>query len=98
MSTARASHTATLLGNGLLLVAGGNSGSGALSSTELYIPAAETWVTLGGLSTACYDHTAVLLGNGKVLVAGGRKTENTALNNAQIFPPSGFIPLGLLLD
>jgi len=98
MSTARASHTATLLGNGLLLLTGGIGASGALASTEFYNPFAGTWMTLGGLSTACYDHTAVLLGNGKVLVAGGRKTENTALNNAQIFPPSGFIPLGLLLD
>lgn len=97
MITARAGHTATLLGNGVLLVTGGTNSNGPLASTEIYIPTAG-WMTMGGLSTACYDHTAVLLGNGKVLVAGGQGSGSVSLNNAQIFPPQGYIPLSLLLE
>ena len=40
LGTARKNHTATLLPNGKVLVAGGNN-STALSSAELYDPASE---------------------------------------------------------
>jgi Galactose oxidase, central domain len=36
MNTARSSHTATLLPNGLVLVAGGYNGTSVLASAELY--------------------------------------------------------------
>jgi hypothetical protein len=38
MSAARELHTATLLGNGKVLVTGGNNSSGPLASCELYVP------------------------------------------------------------
>ena len=65
-------HTATLLPNGKVLVAGGDSGSGDLSSAELYDLASGTWSATGSLNTARSSHTATLLPNGKVLVAGGQ--------------------------
>src|SRR5207248_10086140 len=37
LNTARDSHTATLLPNGMVLVAGGYDGSSALASAELYV-------------------------------------------------------------
>src|SRR5207245_1127384 len=71
MSTARYSHTATLLPAGKVLVAGGFNGSGTLASAELYDPVAGAWSATGSMSTARDGHTATLLSTGKVLVAGG---------------------------
>ena len=72
LGTARDVHTATLLPNGKVLVAGGfDDGFQALSSAELYDPATGTWTATGSLGTARYRHTATLLPSGKVLVAGG---------------------------
>ncbi len=70
LTTARNGHTATLLGNGKVLVTGGDN-SGALASSELYDPATGTFSATGSLSTARSYHTATLLGNGKVLITGG---------------------------
>jgi hypothetical protein len=68
MGNARASHTATLLPNGKVLVAGGDDVG---SSAELYDPETGTWTATGSLGNARASHTATLLPNGKVLVAGG---------------------------
>jgi hypothetical protein len=68
MATLRSSHTACVLGNGKVLVAGG-SGGGA--SAELYDPTTGKWSATGSMATARSGHTASLLANGKVLVAGG---------------------------
>ena len=71
-STPRAQyHTATLLPNGKVLVAGGLNAAAFLASAELYDPASGTWTATGSLTTARDVHTATLLPNGKVLVAGG---------------------------
>ena len=72
LNTVRMTHTATLLPNGKVLVAGGyDGGSAYLASAELYDPAAGTWTPTGSLTGARYYHTATLLPDGKVLVAGG---------------------------
>ncbi len=73
LATARNYHTATLLPNGKVLVAGGLATSGRLASAELYDPATGSWSPTGNLATARYRHTATLLPNGKVLVAGGHE-------------------------
>ena len=72
LATARADHTATLLSNGKVLVAGGLvGGRGAVSSAELYDPVTNAWSSAASMAIARYWHTATLLGSGKVLVAGG---------------------------
>src|SRR5712691_8923227 len=76
LNTARTEHTATLLQNGKVLVAGGNGSDGnhiplSLNSAELYDPATEMWSSTGNLNIGRVAPTAIQLQNGKVLVAGG---------------------------
>ena len=87
LTTGRENHTATLLANGKVLVAGGGSISSiALQSAELYDPATGTWTTTGSLNAARQYHTATLLANGKVLVAGGQYS--TKLSSAELYDPA----------
>jgi large repetitive protein len=72
LAEARSDHTATLLPDGTVLVAGGSfGGPHALASAELYDPATGTWSASGPLAEARSGHTATLLPDGRVLVAGG---------------------------
>ena len=66
LNIGRSQHTATLLPNGKVLVAGGfNTSIGTLASAELYDPASGTWTVTGSLVTARAVHTATLLPDGK---------------------------------
>src|SRR6266542_1411470 len=67
MSVARGTLTATLLGNGRVLVVGGAQES----TTELYDPPTNRWTPTGSMSVDRYDFTATLLRDGRVLVVGG---------------------------
>src|ERR1035437_379106 len=69
MNTTRTAHSATLLPNGQVLVAGGESSTGGLTSAELYNPVTGKWTFTGSMATRRYAHTAVLLPSGEVLVA-----------------------------
>jgi len=71
MITARFGHTATLLPNGKVLVAGGDNSSGDLTSAELFNPATGTFSPTGSMNVPRNTQTATLLQNGQVLVAGG---------------------------
>src|SRR5215469_1541921 len=72
MRTARASHTATVLPSGLVLVAGGaGDNNNALASSELYNSASGSWTATGNMNVARVSARAVLLPNGKVLTMGG---------------------------
>jgi len=72
MTTPRSNHTATLLPNGAVLVAGGQSAtSGYTTSVEIYDPAAADFSAVTSMTAGRESHTATLLTNGTVLVAGG---------------------------
>jgi hypothetical protein len=65
-------HTATLLPNGTVLVAGGDGTNGFLARTELYDPVTGTWSATGNLANdRARGFTATLLPSGRVLLVGG---------------------------
>jgi len=83
METQRAFFTATVLGNGEVLAAGGrNRGQYGLTTAELYNSSSGTFSPTGNLNTGRANFRATLLNNGNVLVAGG---------DAYIFMPSGTV-------
>jgi uncharacterized protein YjdB len=92
MSTARFAHSATLLPNGTVLVAGGavlldgDAADTILDSAEIYNPNTGTWTLTGNLTARRMEHTATLLPNGTVLVAGGGG--EYAWTSAETYNPS----------
>jgi len=91
-------HTATLLQNGTVLLAGGfvntiweYSGiSGSFSVAGLYDSATGVFSATGNMTANRGDHTATLLAGGKVLIAGGADTDptGTGLASAELYDPS----------
>ena len=81
--TERSLHTATLLQDGRVLVAGGN---GALSSAELYYPGLDAWLPALPMTSGRYCHTATRLKDGRVLVVGGTYLSGY-LNSAELYNP-----------
>ncbi|HEV8252181.1 MAG TPA: kelch repeat-containing protein [Candidatus Limnocylindria bacterium] len=70
MHTDRQYHTATLLPDGTVLVAGGTGSAENTATAEVYDPAHDTWSAIGDMHEARAGHSATLLPNGNVLVAG----------------------------
>ncbi|HJW33212.1 MAG TPA: RHS repeat-associated core domain-containing protein [Holophagaceae bacterium] len=70
MLSKRELFTATLLGSGKVLIAGGYTGSD-LVSCELYDPSTGAFTATGSLNGPRHQQTATLLADGNVLVAGG---------------------------
>jgi hypothetical protein len=69
MTTGREAATATLLGNGRVLLAGGGNPS-ARASAELYDPTSRSWSATGSMTAVHAHGVAALLQDGRVLVAG----------------------------
>jgi len=93
LNTGRELHTATLLSNGKVLIAGGFVDSDAAlvtNSAELYDPDTGTWSLTGNLHTARAYHTATLLIDDKVLVAGGFYADSlpTIIAEGELYDPT----------
>jgi hypothetical protein len=68
----RSGHTATLLPNGRVLIAGGmRRNQDFYRSAELFDPTTGKFSATGEMQVARVGHVAVLLRSGKVLIAGG---------------------------
>ncbi|SDD45768.1 Galactose oxidase, central domain [Cupriavidus sp. YR651] len=88
LGQAREQHTANLLPDGRVLVAGGEGiGGDALSSAELYDPVTGTWSPTGSMSQARNAYAAAQLADGRVLVVGGSDGKK-ALATAELYDPA----------
>ena len=87
----RSSHSATLLADGSVLVAGGertiDGRRDVLDSAELYSSSFTGFQPLPALRAARFAHTAVRLLDGRVLVAGGFGSDGAAIASTELFEP-----------
>src|ERR1039458_8584986 len=105
-------HTATLLPNGKVLVAGGAHQDSyclaGIASAELYNPAVGSFALTGSMTIGRYAQTSTLLPTGKVLVAGGFSSDSDcfelndtpALTTTDLYDPSNnsFAPTGNMAE
>ncbi|EYF02893.1 Kelch repeat-containing protein [Chondromyces apiculatus] len=91
MGVDRVHHTATVLRDGRVLLAGGRTEAGISASAELFDPRSSTWTQLSTpMNLPRSRHGATLLLDGRVLVAGSTPEESPAdesTRTAEIFDP-----------
>ncbi len=79
MNNLHAHHTATLLNNGQVLVAGN------VAQSELYDSKTAKWSLTGSMNYARELYTATRLNNGQVLAVGGQGNSSTPIAQAELF-------------
>jgi formylglycine-generating enzyme required for sulfatase activity/N-acetylneuraminic acid mutarotase len=92
MNNTRYHHTATLLPDGKVLIAGGVVGRETpVMQAELYDPQTGTFSVAGSLNVGRYFHRATMLQNNKVLLTGGYRSINSSIsiyfNSAELYDP-----------
>ncbi|HCA81313.1 MAG TPA: hypothetical protein DEP53_16410 [Bacteroidetes bacterium] len=89
MNSARESHTATLLKDGRVLIAGGHRNRRAditvYSSTELYDPSTGRSSVAGNMAARRHKHDAILLPEGQVLITGGNDQRMITSSKAWLY-------------
>ena len=102
MHSRRRGHSATLLPDGRVLIAGGVDDNTAtvLDSAEIYNPVTATFTPAASMHLARFDHAAMTLYDGKVLFAGGYDGPAKITGAAELYDPSKgtFTPTGAMMD
>ena len=97
LAVGRFNHTATLLLDGRVLIAGGHSfvtgerRTQLLGSAELYDPSTGAFAATGDLTTPRGSHTATLLADGRVLITGGQSLnqfDRGTVGSAELYDPT----------
>src|SRR4030067_2777245 len=90
MNVERAAHTATLLSDGKVLIAGGFREEGtseiAIASAAIFDPSTNIFTNTGDMNEPRDGHTATLLKNGQVLIAGGWN-QSGRTSTAELYDP-----------
>jgi hypothetical protein len=89
MNTSRSGHTATLLQDGKVLIAGRYYSFSQPITAELYDPTVGTFAVTGQMITDGSGQTATLLPSGNVLLAGGYTgSDSGSPANPEVYDPS----------
>jgi hypothetical protein len=98
MNQARVGAACATLLDGRVLVVGGDGGTGALNSAEIYDPVKQKWTITGSLATARKGHQVMVNAWGGVWVAGGTNSSGILGTLEQYDPyPGQFVTLGTLI-
>lgn len=86
LGSARGHHSAILLDDGRVLVAGGFGDAGPLASAEIFDPVTARWTSAGQMSIARSFAALARLPDGRVLIVGGGAV-NLRTDRPDIFDP-----------
>jgi hypothetical protein len=99
MQAQRVGHTAMLLTNGQVLLAGGTNSCAqscnSVLSTELYNPVSDTFAASQNLAAARSSHSGTLVFDGRIFFVGG-VSNGTTLASVDSYTPSTLTPPSLV--